>query len=176
MEFYKRSTNIPDSIVDVLDKHKRGQHYKKALVVISDGITGFHCTTKGQFRTEIRESGVVIYGILLQAGPLEEVEEELKPGIAVRRRAMFAGRPTPTPSLVEQMRPSFSSKTRRITRTTPLWTTRTTSDTCPRADYYTPDQIFWYPSDMMATLTGESGGKTYGLDVTQAIGDWTARD
>ena len=172
LRFDGTATNIPDSVLDALNKQEAGKHYKKVLLVMTDGLTGIHCATRGQFRKAVRESHVLVYGILIHAGPLDAIERKIAmtPRARMSNPARRATSPLGRPTGAESVRPLPSSTRfpRLITGPPSIY------DTCPQARNYTPEMTFRYPSDLMLTMSEESRGRTYGLDVNQGIEDWTA--
>ena len=158
-------TDVLKSIPRALDKAREGIHPKRIVLVVTDGLSGISggCTSDEEFRTEIRESGVLAYGILVHQGPLDVLEAE----IAARHeddgqddRASPGVFRTVGPTAAELTRPGESrNRVPRLRRRQPI---------CP-------DWPFILPSAIMTAMTSESGGNWYGLDSNLSIEAWAMR-
>ena len=71
VKFRGGGTNIPRSVFEAVEKATDGAHRRRALVVITDGVSHLDCQTEVEFRARIRSSELLVYGIMIYDGTPE---------------------------------------------------------------------------------------------------------
>jgi len=98
----KGETVLYDTVAEAVPLASRGQHRKKAIVIISDGNdTGSHITV-GEVRQIIRESEVLVYAIGIDAGggPVRTSQQPRRPPLQIpwplpQGKPRYPGMPRP---------------------------------------------------------------------------------